>query len=339
MLRRLSRHFILTGSVVAALVVSVGKAEEQYDEFLQGLRDKRHGELAIYYLEMVKDRPDLPEDLKVAYDLEMARCLQVAALATPNVDLQAKYVLDAQASLDKFLKDHADHPEAASAQMTSGEISLFRAQTVLKTALRDKTKRDALLPEARKLLEEARPKYEKAVAMFKVKVDESQAEKGAKKKFATKRAARIAAESINSWNDARFKIATVDYNIGLSFPEPKDPKRKDFLLKAAKGFDGIYQENRSGRTGVFAHMWEGRAQEEMEVFQTAMDIYDEVMSASPDRKVSEKTEGQWIAMFNEVNRYRLMLLGRMKQYDKLIDDAKLWLGQNEAKKNRENPCN
>lgn len=332
MLRRLSRRYVLTGSLALLCLTGVGKAEEPFDDFLQGLRERQHGELAIHYLNMIKDRPDLPEDLKIAFDLEMARSLQIAAIRTPNTDLQAKYVLDAQAALDKFLKEQADHPEAASAQMTSGEISLFRAQNVLKVAMRDKTKRDALLPEARKLLEEAKPKYEKAVAMFKVRVDEVRAEQGGKKKTLSKRAARAAAEAVSMWYDARFKVATVDYNMGLSFPEPKDPKRKDSLLKAAKGFDGIYQENRSGRSGVYSHMWEGRAREEMEDFVTAMDIYDEVMSASPDKNVNLRTEAQWIAMFNEVNRYRLMLLGRMKQYDKLIDDAKLWIVQNDAKK-------
>ncbi len=332
MLRCLSRRCVLIGSLSLLCLASVGKAEEPFDDFLQGLRERQHGELAIHYLNMIKDRPDLPEDLKVAFDLEMARSLQIAAIRTPNTDLQAKYVLDAQAALDKFLKEHADHPEAGSAQMTSGEISLFRAQNVLKVAMRDKTKRDTLLPEARKLLEEARPKFVKSAELFKVRVDEVRAENTGKKKTLSKRAARAAAEATNMWYDARFKVATVDYNIGLSYPEPKDPKRKDFLAKAAKGFDGIYQENRSGRTGVYAHMWEGRSREEMEDFVTAMDIYDEVMSASPDKSVNLKTEAQWIAMFNEVNRYRLMLLGRMKQYDKLIDDAKLWLSQNEAKK-------
>jgi len=332
MLRRLSRRFVLTGSLTLFGLTGVGMAEEPFDDFLQGLRERQHGELAIHYLNMIKDRPDLPEDLKVAFDLEMARSLQIAAIRTPNTDLQAKYVLDAQAALDKFLKEHADHPEAGSAQMTSGEISLFRAQNILKTAMRDKTKRDILLPEARKLLEEARPKFVKASEMFKVRVDEVRAENTGKKKTLSKRAARAAAEATNMWYDARFKVATVDYNIGLSYPEPKDPKRKDFLAKAAKGFDGIYQENRSGRSGVYAHMWEGRSREEMEDLVTAMDIYDEVMSASPDKNVNLKTEAQWVAMFNEVNRYRLMLLGRMKQYDKLIDDAKLWLSQNEAKK-------
>src|SRR5207249_6484182 len=104
MLRRLSRRFVLTGSLALTLLTGVGKAEEPFDEFVHGLREQQFGELAVHYLNMVKDRPDLPEELKVVFDLEMARSLRVAAIETPNVDLQQKYVIDAQASLDKFLQ-------------------------------------------------------------------------------------------------------------------------------------------------------------------------------------------------------------------------------------------
>ena len=105
MLRRLSRQFVLVGFLAVTLLSSVGIAEEPFDDFLHGLRERQHGELAVHYLNMIKERPDLPEDLKVAFDLEMARSMRVAAQETPNVDLQKQYVLDAQGSLDKFLKE------------------------------------------------------------------------------------------------------------------------------------------------------------------------------------------------------------------------------------------
>ncbi|HLQ44607.1 MAG TPA: hypothetical protein VK137_07760, partial [Planctomycetaceae bacterium] len=327
---RLSRLSLGSLCLVLGLLAAGGRAEEDFDRFLHRLHENQFGELAVHYLNMIKERPDLPEETKVVFDLEMARSLRVAAIETPNVDLQQKYVIDAQTFLDKFLKEHAEHHEAASAQMTSGDISLFRAQNALRTAMRDKTKRDTLLPEARKLLAEARPKYEKSVTMYKARVDELRAGGGAKKKSTSGRAEREAADLVNTWYDARFKVATVDYNLGLTYPEPKDPKRKEALLKAAKGFDGIFQENRSGKSGVYAHMWEGKACEEMEDFQKALDIYDEVMEASPEK--DDKREAQWAAMFNEVNRYRLMLMGRTKNYDKLIGDASDWLKHNDPKK-------
>ena len=316
---------------VVALIVSAGvstrraRADEDYIGFIRGLHDREHGELAIYYLEQIKDRSDLSEDIKSTWDLEMARSLRIAAIPSrnPNVDLQQKYIVEAQKSLDKFLAEHSDHEEAASAQMTSGDISLFRAQGALKTAQRDKTKKDTLIPEARKLFGEARPKYEKATTMYKGRIDKVNAALGTKKKFNSNRAERQYLAMIDSWYNARFKVATVDYNVGLTYSEAADPNRKAVLKKAYEEFDKIYQEDRDGRTGILAKMWEGKALEEMGDFVTALEIYDEVMSARPPDKDSR--DASWAAMFDEVNRFRLMLLGRNKKYEELIADAEKWL--------------
>lgn len=312
-----------------ALVLSAGvladpaRADEDFIGFLRGLHERGHGDLAVHYLNQIKERPDLPEDVKTTWDLELARSLRVAANETPNVDLQQKYILEAQQALDKFLKEQADHEEAASAQMTSGDISLFRAQKTLLTAQRDKTKKETLIPEARKLFGEARPKYEKAVTMYKDRIDKVQASLSGKKKFSSTRAERNYLTLVDSWYNARFKVATVDYNVGLTYSEAADPNRKKILQAAYKGFDSIYQENREERTGIYAKMWEGKALEEMGDFVTALEIYDEVMSARPPDK--DNRQAAWAAMFDEVNRFRLMLLGRNKKYEELIGDAEEWL--------------
>ena len=330
MFARLSRLFWMSTCSVLLLATTNVRAEEDFEGFLSGLHEKGYGELAALYLQQVKDRPDLPADFKVTWDLSMAQSLRLSVRETPNVDVQQKLLLDAQQFLDKFLKENPTHDEAASAQSTSGEISLFRAQSAIRTATRDKTKKDALIPEARKLLEEARPKFEKAAALYKTRIDDIRADLGKKKKFSSNRAERRYLAVVDAWYGARFQAGTVDYNLGLTFAEPKDPKRKDWLTKAYKTWDAIYQENREGRTGIYAKMWEGKAIEELGDFPTALDIYDEVMTAQPP--ANDARQAQWTAMFQEVNRYRLMLLGRTKNYDKLIEEATFWLGKNEAAK-------
>ncbi len=329
---RLSRRFAWAVLFVFGVLAGSSRADEPFLRFVRGLHEMGHGELAAHYLNMVKDRPDLPEDLKTTWDLEMARSLRIAAERTPNVDVQQQQIVQAQQFLDKFLKEQANHAEAASAQLTSGDISLLRGQSALRIAMRDKTKRDTLLPEARKLLEEARPKYEKAASMYKARVDQVRAGDGGKKKTTGRVAALEREELFDAWFNARFKVATVDYDIGLTYPGTKDLKRKEALAKAAKGFDDIWQENRNPgnphfRIGVYAHMWEGKVREESEDFVTALEIYEEVMSNQPEK--NDKREALWFAMFNEVNRYRLMLLGRTKAYEQLIGDASLWLAQHD----------
>ncbi len=323
----LSRLGLASAFLVLGLFVGHSRAEEPFLEFLHGLHDEGYGEMSMLYLEQIKDRAGLPEDLKTTWDLEMATSLRVASGETPNVDLKQKYLVDAQVLLDKFLKEHANHEEAAKAQLTSGDISLARAQNTLAHALRDRTKRDTLLSESRALFADARPKFERAEALYKAHVDEFVA---GKKKITGRVAERRATELVNNWFTSRFKVATVDFNLGLTYPEMKDPKRKEAFTKAAKAFDVIFQENRTGRAGVYAHMWEGKAREEMEDYVTALDIYDEVMSAEPDK--ASASMAQWMAMFHEVNRYRLMLLGRTKNYEKLIIDATIWMAENPSQK-------
>ena len=327
MIRRLSRLGWGSACLAFGLLVGNGRAEESFHDFLHGLYEGGYGELSMLYLEQIKERPSLPEDLKTTWDLEMATSLRVAAEETPNADLKQKYLVDAQGLLDKFLKEHPNHEESAKAQLTSGDISLYRAQHMLPLALRDKTKRDAMLAETRKLFADARPKFEQAETLYKSQVDELQA---GRKKIVGKVAERRAAGIVNQWLAARLKVSTVDFNLGLTFPEMKDPKRKEAFAKAAKGFDEIFQENRSGRVGVYAHMWEGKAREEMEDYVTALDIYDEVMSAQPEKAGTNMA--QWMAMFHEVNRYRLMLLGRTKNNEKLIADATIWMTENQSQK-------
>lgn len=324
----------LIGFTGLAVVLMAGvfaidvRAEEDFIEFLRGLHSRGHGDLAVHYLNQIKERPDLPDDVRTTWDLEMARSLRVAANETPNTDLKQKYIVEAQTSLDKFLKEQPNHEEAASAQMTSGDISLFRAQDALRVGLRDKTKKDTLIPEARKLLGEARPKYEKAVTMYKERVDKARAGMGTKGKTLSTKAQRQYTALVEAWYNARFKVASVDYNIGLTYSEPAAPARKEALQKAHKGFDSIFQENRDERTGIYAKMWDGKALEEMGDHELALEIYSEVMQAAPPDK--DKRQADYAAMFQEVNRFRLMLLGRTKKYDDLVDDATEWLRVHDA---------
>lgn len=202
MWQRLACWSTVALALSAAVMADRARADEDFIGFLRGLHERGHGDLAVHYLNQIKERPDLPEDTKTTWDLEMARSLRVAASETPNVDLQQKHILEAQQSLDKFLKENANHEEAASAQMTSGDISLFRAQNALRTALRDKTKKDALIPDARKLFGEARPKYDEAATMYKNRIDKVQASMPGKKKFTSMRAERQYLDLVDSWYNA-----------------------------------------------------------------------------------------------------------------------------------------
>ncbi|HEV3344643.1 MAG TPA: hypothetical protein VG125_29980, partial [Pirellulales bacterium] len=90
-------------------------AGEDFRQFLQALQDRGYGDTAADYLALIRSRDDLPDDLREVIDLEMATSLRIAAANTPNADEAARDLGAAQQFLDKFVREHPDHPESGMA--------------------------------------------------------------------------------------------------------------------------------------------------------------------------------------------------------------------------------
>ena len=60
------RDFVRALAYAAALIWSVGTARaiEPYLEFVHALQQHGYGEMAVFYLESIHARPDLPEGLR-----------------------------------------------------------------------------------------------------------------------------------------------------------------------------------------------------------------------------------------------------------------------------------
>jgi hypothetical protein len=324
------------GILVAALVVPVDAAERPHLEFVNGLRQRNLGELAIEYLTSIQKRPDLPADVKEVLDLELAKSHSSAALETRNVDDARKHLTEAKGLLDKFVKEHANHPQVASASTTYGDLAFRGGQSLLRAALglsdKDKEKKKTLMQDARVALEDSRPKYAKAVELYAASVTELvkqrkadqavAAEKKQKVKKARTRAQRLADEALElameDWYDARFKLASVDYNVARTFADPKDPARVKALLAAAKAYDDIWQANRAFRIGLYAHMMNGRVVDEQGNLDLALELYEEVLANAPSDKNDDRPTPVFESLFAEVEYYKLLILEKQKKTDEII---------------------
>ncbi|HEY5315067.1 MAG TPA: tetratricopeptide repeat protein, partial [Pirellulales bacterium] len=354
----LMRYFLSAPRLCAFLLVCcacsaapTARADEAFIPFLDGLYERGYGELAVDYLKQLSGRSDLPADFRAVLDLEMATALRVAAAETLNADESAQWLATAQDHLQKFLKEHADHPRAAAAFVAFGDLASERGDKVLALALRAKGKEPSpLFLDARKDFEDARPKYEKAVELYETQFNAAVAEeKKAAEAAADKPPRRVVrpgkvqpptkveiAES--QLLGARFKLGGADYKLGRTYTDKKDPKRKAAFMAAIQEFDRIYQYNRQLRVGLYAHLYHGKSADEMGDEQLAVDVYDEVLAnAPPDGNV--KIEPEWENLFAEVERSRLeikladaQLLDVQKKpadadtkRDEVIADAEEWV--------------
>lgn len=333
-----TRAVFSLGLLLAACVAPISgqAAERPHLEFVEGLRKRDLGELAIDYLKSIQNRPDLPADVKEVFDLELAKSHSTAALETRNVDEAKKHLAEAKVLLDKFVKEHANHPQVASASTTYGDLAFRGGQSMLRAALslpeKEKEKKKTLMQEARVALEDARPKYTKAVELYSVRVTELvklrkaeqavAAEKKQKVKKARTRAQRLADEALEiameDWYDARFKLASVDYNVGRTFTDLKDATRTKSLLAAGKAYDDIWQANREFRIGLFAHMMHGRVVDEQGNLDLALELYEEVLANAPSDKNDARPTAVFESLFAEVEYYKLLILEKQKKTDEII---------------------
>ncbi len=290
---------IVCQSLVAAALAACGPiaaGEEPAVEFVHAAQEQGYGEIAIDYLEQLKAAGRLPPELAQTYDLELSRSYRAAASEAFNAAEAEERIAKAQSYLDKFLKEHADHPDVARAIESWGDIALDRAINRIRLAsgTRDKAQQEKQLALARTDLDEARPRfadatdrYYKLYGSLKQNLAAEPARRG-KASAASSKKQRDAAEKVRraefDWLECRFKLAKVDFYAGQTWLDEKAPKRKEALATAAKAFDAVFQRYRESLVGLHAHLWHGRAADALGDDILALDIYDEVLATAPEGK-------------------------------------------------------
>jgi hypothetical protein len=335
---------------LAVLGTCIG-AEERYLDFVHKLQERGYGEIAVQYLERLHRNGDIPDEVGEVWELELGKSLRVSADEAANADQAHRRLADALVHIDSFLKDNPDHPAAADALGALGDIATQRGQMLIRSAraATEPAKQEEQFASARAALEEARPRFQQSVDRYQSYLRElmpapaepprkDASKKGTAKTIrrpprpTTKSAREATAEREDtemSWLEARLKIALVDYYIAQTCTDRNDANRKKSLEQAAAGFDGIFQQYRTARIGLYAHMWEGKARDELGDLTTAEAIYDEVLGNAPDPGQPQAATGLE-PLFAQVAMFRLQLLLKKGDISAFSSDAAEWLRFHQA---------
>ena len=336
----MSRCLKMLWLAVAVLVLSPPlPAAELQQEFVDGLRKRGYGDMAILYLRKLETEQKIPAEMAETFNLELARCMQVAAQTTENVDEAERLRVDTRTQLEKFLKDHASHEQAAFAQDTYGVLSLSIGNTQMKLAnsQKDPTRKELLLSQARAAFEEARPRFAEAAKLFKVSydslvssLDDTGDGKSAQAKLSKKRQAEKLAFAEDDWVNSRFNLAKVDFLVAQTSSDPTQAEVKTLLEKADKAFDSIWHGYPGAGPGILAHYWTGRVNEQLGNFDKALDIYDEVTGNEAEEG---KSLNPALANFYADNfLQRAKLLNQLNRRKDLFYEANAWLDENSQRK-------
>lgn len=228
-------------------------------EFLEGLRNRRYEDMALYYLDQLEADPNVAPEVKEVVDYERAVTLIRMARQGSDPSTQAKRLDEATAALEKFIAEHPDHTLVAKAQTERGEILLGKARVAILEADAPgnegkaetyRTEARQHIVKAREIFEAARQKYEELWKGFGPFVD------GDDDKT---RAARDAA--LNALIQSRLHLAECTYREARTYAVGQ-PKRNELLTAAAKQYEAIHADYRSQIGGLFARLWMAKCYEE-----------------------------------------------------------------------------
>lgn len=319
--------------VLALAAPPPARAAEPVFEFLHAAQQQGYGEAALDYLELLRSEGRLPKALEETWDLELSRSYRAAVAEAFNAAEAEARLAKAQAHLDKFLKEHPDHPEVARAMESWGDIALDRALEHIRAAarLKDAAEKQKHRTAARAALEEARPRFVDATARYGERFaalrggqdSQSGGRRPVSQMTRRQRDAETALRDAEmTWLDCRFKAAKIDFYLGQTYEDPKSPERTKALEAAAKAFDDVFQAYRESLVGLHAHMWHGRSADELGNDQLALDIYDEVLVTAPEGR---ERESGLEPLFAAAQYHRLLVVKRLHGFQPFLEQAEEWL--------------
>jgi len=328
-----------------SLVGAVQAAEVRPLEFVHALQEKGYHDIAVEYLNMLKQQPLAPE-VAAVWDLEMSKSLRGAANRAFNPKDFEEQMAEAQKHLDKFLQENPNHPEAVNALASAGAFSIDRALQYLRAgqAATDAAEKARNLAEARKALDHARPRLKQAVETLQkrlaaVPVAEAKPKRSGRADREAKAALQERAAIEQNLLDARFQAAMADYYTAQTYDDPSQAnERKALLASAAKQLDDIYQANRvtaAGQVnvvGLYAHMWHGKIADELGDTQLAQDIYEEVLANDPGPNPNT-ADRVLDPLFAQVQQFYLAIIAR-KDSERFLEEALTWLKDYSRKSRR-----
>jgi len=148
--------------VVMATGTDWAVATEPAKRFLDGLRARGMHDAALLYLDQAKTSPLVPDDFKATLPYERGVTLLALAKRAEDPQLRSRRISEAETVLESVAKDQASDPRAIEAQVELADALLRRGRELVNQAERpnEKTRREALLAEARGLFEQVRKKSE-----------------------------------------------------------------------------------------------------------------------------------------------------------------------------------
>jgi len=273
------KRIVSTVLAFAAILsgVPLARGSEPARDFLEGLRERGYHDIALDYLEAMSKSRLAPIELKETILYEKGVALIEASRAQRDQAIREKYLDQAQTLLKQFATQRSDHPKANSARSQLGNLIVERAR--MKVELAKKGNKQQLLAEANKLYEEAFQVFVELQEAVKTQLERIPKVLDAKDRQQAKmieRRTQLRADYLQT----QLLAAAIREEMADTL-EPGSAPHKKVLEEAATLYADIYKKYRTRLAGLYARLYQGRANQKLDKLKDALGYYTELLD-QPD---------------------------------------------------------
>lgn len=266
----------------AALVAGAAPAQaaEEYDNFLNGLRQRSYYDIALDYLDSMRNSPLLTDEQRQMIPFEEARTSLEASRSERDPILRDKMLDIARDKFKDFVTKNPEHPQAPGAETQLGAVLVERGRSKVEQALRPEFEK-----QKQQLLEEARKFYTESEQVFQQAEEKFGKLLGTFPKFMAPNDPRVA-QSERAKGDliqAHMFHAYGLYEKAKTFDE-KSPEFKAALTTAAEKYGAIYKDYRTLIAGLAARLKEGQCYQELKDTKRALGLYNDLLGQPDELK-------------------------------------------------------
>ena len=276
---QLSRLLRLVGALaIVAAPCGFAAAAEDYQRFLEGLRDHGYYDVTVEYLQRLRNDPQIPQEFKNRIAYEEGVTLIAASRAERDADQKVKHLNAASDKLNEFIKSAGDPALAAEAESQLGNVLVERAKMLLNRSKLPKyaAQKTALIEESRARFAEAQQVFTSAEQKFADHLKQlPKSEKPNSPANETREEARV------DLRRARLFAAQAVYESSQAYP-PESAERKKLLETAAAKFGELHEKYRSTLLGRIASTYQGRCYLDLGDTKRALGMFSDVLRETDD---------------------------------------------------------
>jgi len=281
-------------------------------DFVQGLRERGHYELALDYIGQLRQSPETPASLKRTLDYEEGRTLIDAATHSNDPDASKEKLDQARVKIEAFVRANPDLPETTQALVDLARLLYERGRTEddLGGEARTPAEKDNRIAAARSYYAAAREAYNRAFERLKTRLASYPISIPADNpRWAEREGVK------GSVMLAELQRSVVNYYDAQTFAAGSK-ERTGLLEKSVADFEELYKKYRLQMAGLTARMWQAKCFEEQNKLGEAMGIYNELVDHNhPGLRQIQR----------QVEYFRIIVMDKRKEYALAADECRKWM--------------